>query len=103
LASRCLFLFLEAFGFVLLFTGPGDIGVLGRLVAPRTYAAAVTGVALTGWTAPAFSPAGAGRVRGFSRKPRTPNPGVRATRKSLEPKTRASLSSPPWRAWRQVP
>jgi len=47
LASRCLFLFLEVFGFVLLFTGVGDIGVLGRLVAPRTYAAAAAGVALT--------------------------------------------------------
>jgi len=47
LASRCLFLFLEVFGFVLLFTGIGNIGVLGHLVVPRTNAVAVTGVAFT--------------------------------------------------------
>jgi protein-S-isoprenylcysteine O-methyltransferase Ste14 len=47
LVSRSGFLFLEISGFVLLFTGIGDIGVLGHLVVPRTYAVAVTGVALT--------------------------------------------------------
>ena len=47
LASRCLFLFLEVFGFVLLFTGIGNIGVLRHLFLPRTYAVAVTGVAFT--------------------------------------------------------
>ena len=47
--------------------------------------------------------AGAGQVRGFSQKPRTPKPGVRATRWSLGLKAMASLSSLPWRAWRQAP
>jgi protein-S-isoprenylcysteine O-methyltransferase Ste14 len=47
LASRCGFLFLEVFGFVLLFSELAGIGVLSRLVVHRTYALAVAGVALT--------------------------------------------------------
>ena len=47
LVSRSGFLFLEISGFVLLFTGIADIGVLGHLVVRRTYAGAITGVALT--------------------------------------------------------
>jgi protein-S-isoprenylcysteine O-methyltransferase Ste14 len=45
--SRSVFLFLEISGFVLLFTRLGNIGGLGHLVVPRTYAVAVTGVAFT--------------------------------------------------------
>jgi protein-S-isoprenylcysteine O-methyltransferase Ste14 len=47
LASRYGVLFLEILGYVLLFTGVGEIGVLGHYVVPQTYALAGTGVALT--------------------------------------------------------
>ena len=40
-------LFLEIFGFVLLFKDAAGIGVLGHRIVNRTYALAVTGVALT--------------------------------------------------------
>ena len=46
-ASRARFVLLEIFGYVLLFSGVSGIGVLGHLVVPRTYAAAITGVAFT--------------------------------------------------------
>ena len=45
--SRSVFLILEVCGFVLLFSGLGDIGVLARRIVHRTYALAVAGVALT--------------------------------------------------------
>ena len=48
-ASRLRFLILEILGFVLLFSGLADVGILRHLVVPRTYALAVAGVALT-WT-----------------------------------------------------
>jgi protein-S-isoprenylcysteine O-methyltransferase Ste14 len=47
LASRCGILLLEILGFVLLFSGVGEIGFLGRQVFPQNYVSAVTGVALT--------------------------------------------------------
>jgi protein-S-isoprenylcysteine O-methyltransferase Ste14 len=47
LASRSGILFLEILGYVLLFSGKADIGVLGQRVFPRTNALAATGVALT--------------------------------------------------------
>lgn len=47
LASRYGILFLEIFGFVLLFSGYPDIGVLNRHIFPRSYALAIAGVALT--------------------------------------------------------
>jgi protein-S-isoprenylcysteine O-methyltransferase Ste14 len=46
-ASRSRFLLLEIFGYGLLFTDIAGIGVLGHRVVHRTYALAVTGVALT--------------------------------------------------------
>ncbi len=46
-ASRYGVLFLEILGFVLLFSDAGKVGVLSRQVFPRSYAFAVTGVALT--------------------------------------------------------
>jgi protein-S-isoprenylcysteine O-methyltransferase Ste14 len=46
-ASRYGVLFLEILGFVLLFSGTADIGVLGNRAVPRTYPLAITGVALT--------------------------------------------------------
>ena len=45
--SRYGVLLLEILGFVMLFGGVGEIGVLGRHVVPQTYASAVTGMALT--------------------------------------------------------
>jgi protein-S-isoprenylcysteine O-methyltransferase Ste14 len=47
LASRAGILLPEILGFVLLFSDRAGFGVLGHLVFPRTYAAAVVGVALT--------------------------------------------------------
>jgi protein-S-isoprenylcysteine O-methyltransferase Ste14 len=46
-ASRYGILFIEIAGFVLLFSGYADIGILGHRVAPRAYALGLTGVALT--------------------------------------------------------
>ncbi len=46
-ASRCSARFLVILGYVLLFSGVAELGVLGHRVVPRTYALAVTGVALT--------------------------------------------------------
>ena len=46
-ASRYGVLLLEILGFVMLFGGVGEIGVLGQQVFPQTYAIAVMGVALT--------------------------------------------------------
>src|ERR1700691_4853549 len=46
-ASRYGILLLEIIGFVLLFSDDAEIGVLGHRVIHRTYALAVTGVALT--------------------------------------------------------
>jgi protein-S-isoprenylcysteine O-methyltransferase Ste14 len=46
-ASRYGVLFLEILGFVLLFSGTADIGVLGNRVVPRTYPLAITGAVLT--------------------------------------------------------
>ena len=48
-ASRLGFLFLEILGFVLLFSGLADVGILGHRIVHRTFAFAVAGVALT-WT-----------------------------------------------------
>jgi protein-S-isoprenylcysteine O-methyltransferase Ste14 len=47
LASRYSVLLLEILGFVMIFGGVGEIGILGQHVVPQTYASAVTGVALT--------------------------------------------------------
>jgi protein-S-isoprenylcysteine O-methyltransferase Ste14 len=47
LASRYGVLGLEILGFVMLFTGAIDAGVLGERVLPRTYALAIAGVAFT--------------------------------------------------------
>jgi len=47
LASRCGFLFLEIFGFVLLFSELAGVGILGHRIVRRTYALSVAGVALT--------------------------------------------------------
>ena len=46
-ASRYGVLLVEIAGFALLFMDEADIGFLGRRVFPRTYALAITGVALT--------------------------------------------------------
>jgi hypothetical protein len=46
-ASRYGILLLEILGFVLLFSDVAKIGVLGHRIVHRTYALAVTGVALT--------------------------------------------------------
>jgi protein-S-isoprenylcysteine O-methyltransferase Ste14 len=46
-ASRYGVLLLEVLGFVMLFSGVPEIGVLGERVVPQTYAGAATGVALT--------------------------------------------------------
>jgi len=47
--SRYGILFLEILGFVFLFSDVAGIGILGRRVVERTYALAISGVALT-WT-----------------------------------------------------
>ena len=46
-ASRYGILFLEIFGFALLFLDQAETGMLGQRVVPRTFALAATGVALT--------------------------------------------------------
>ena len=47
LASRFGIVGLELLGYLMLFTGPIDEGVLGERVLPRTYALAIAGVAFT--------------------------------------------------------
>src|SRR5580658_9319998 len=47
LASRFGIVGLELLGYVMLFTGAIDAGVLGERVLPRTYALAIAGVAFT--------------------------------------------------------